>query len=122
MRCGEAVSATAQTGHSDEIHSPEEWASTVMSRTSPAASSIAVVWTVAISYLPSLFRPRSRPLDNGAYRKRRSPFGEMPARVPQNDFPILVNSSYALQTPAHKKTKFTLEGNLSARHHNDQDE
>jgi hypothetical protein len=40
---------TGQTGQSDETHSPDEWASVVVSRITPAASSIEVVWTVAIS-------------------------------------------------------------------------
>jgi hypothetical protein len=43
---------TGRAGQSGETHSPEEWASTVVKRMSPA-SSIAVVCTVAISCLPS---------------------------------------------------------------------
>jgi hypothetical protein len=30
--CGAAVSLTGQTGQSEEIHSPEAWASSVVSR------------------------------------------------------------------------------------------
>jgi hypothetical protein len=44
---------TGQTGQSDETHSPEECASVVVSRISPAASSIEVVCTVAISCRPT---------------------------------------------------------------------
>ena len=66
MRCGAAVSLTGQTGQSEEIHSPEECASTVVSRTSPASLSIAVVCTVAISCWPRLLRTMSSPLGKGA--------------------------------------------------------
>ena len=66
MRCGVAVSLTGQTGHSEEIHSPDECASTVVSRTKPAAVSMAVVCTAAISCRPKLLRTISRPLDRGA--------------------------------------------------------
>ena len=58
--------ATGQTGQSEETHSPEECASVVVSRISPAASSIEVVWTVAISCRPSDLRTRSNPLDKEA--------------------------------------------------------
>jgi hypothetical protein len=66
MRWGLAVSATGQTGQSDAIHSPEAWASIVVKLTMPAAWSIAVVCTVAISCCPSVLRTMSSPLDNGA--------------------------------------------------------
>jgi hypothetical protein len=36
MRWGLAVSAIAQTGQSDAIHSPEAWASVVVKLTMPA--------------------------------------------------------------------------------------
>jgi hypothetical protein len=49
MRRGAAVSAIGHTGHSDDSHSPDECASVVVRRMSPASLSIAVVWTVAIS-------------------------------------------------------------------------
>ena len=49
MRRGAAVSLIAQTGHSDDSHSPDEWARTVVSRIHPASLSIEVVCTVAIS-------------------------------------------------------------------------
>jgi hypothetical protein len=64
--CGAAVSLTAQTGQSEETHSPEEWASTVVKRMSPASWSIDVVCTVAISCLPKALRTRSRPLESEA--------------------------------------------------------
>jgi hypothetical protein len=54
VRCGVAVSLTAQTGQSEAIHSPEECASTVVRLTIPAVWLIAVVCTVAISCWPSI--------------------------------------------------------------------
>src|SRR4051794_38098694 len=73
MRCGAEVSVTAQTGQSEDTHSPDECASVVVSRISPAPSSIEVVCTVAISCRPSDLRTRSNPVDKEAYRKLRSP-------------------------------------------------
>ena len=49
MRCGAFMSLMAQTGQSEAIHSPEECASKVLSRTVRVASSIAVVCTTASS-------------------------------------------------------------------------
>ena len=66
MRCGVAVSPMAQTGQSEAIHSPEACAKTVLSRTMPAASSIDVVCTVAISCWLKVLRTISSPLDSGA--------------------------------------------------------
>jgi hypothetical protein len=43
MRRGATVSAIGHTGHSDDSHSPEEWARVVVRRMSPASLSIAVV-------------------------------------------------------------------------------
>jgi histidinol-phosphate phosphatase family protein len=60
-----AVSLTGHTGQSDETHSPDEWARTVVRRMSPA-SSMAVVCTVAISCLPSALRTISSPLESEA--------------------------------------------------------
>src|SRR5437016_1159176 len=54
-----AVSLTGQTGQSEDTHSPDECASVVVSRISPAASSIEVVCTVAISCRPSDLRTKS---------------------------------------------------------------
>jgi hypothetical protein len=62
MRCGAAISLSAQTGHSEEIHSPEACARTVVSWICPEDWSIAVVWMVAISCWPKLLRTISRPL------------------------------------------------------------
>jgi hypothetical protein len=42
MRRGVDVSPIAHTGHSDDSHSPDEWASVVVRRISPASLSIAV--------------------------------------------------------------------------------
>ena len=66
MRCGAAVSVTGQTGQSEEIHSPEECASTVVSWISPASLSMAVVWTTAISCWPRHLRTMSSPLTSDA--------------------------------------------------------
>ena len=43
MRCGFAVSLIGQTGQSDEIHSPEAWAKSVVSRIWPLSWSMVVV-------------------------------------------------------------------------------
>jgi hypothetical protein len=66
MRCGVAVSAMVQTGQSEAIHSPEACANTVVRLTMPAAWSIEVVCTVAISCCPKVLRTMSSPLDSGA--------------------------------------------------------
>src|SRR6266404_619427 len=97
MRWGAAVSLTGQTGQSEETHSPAECASVVVSRISPAASSIEVVCTVAISCRPSDLRTRSNPLDNEAERKLRSPSrGNGERMVAVRDFSGLANSICAL--------------------------
>ena len=66
MRRGAAVSLIAQTGHSDDSHSPDEWARTVVSRIHPASLSIEVVCTVAISCPPSDLRTMSSPAESAA--------------------------------------------------------
>ncbi len=66
IRCGVGISLMAQTGQSEETHSPDECASVVVSRISPDPSSIEVVCTVAISCRPSDFRTKSNPLDKEA--------------------------------------------------------
>jgi hypothetical protein len=48
MRRGVAKSERAHTGQSNAIHSPDEWASTVIDGTACVAWSIAVVCTVAV--------------------------------------------------------------------------
>src|SRR5215831_2028819 len=97
MRWGLAVSATGQTGQSEAIHSPEAWASVVVKWTMPAVWSIAVVCKVAISCWPSVLRTMSRPLESGAYRKRRSPSHGRPVRmVAVRDFSGLMSSACAL--------------------------
>lgn len=50
MRCGASMSLEAQTGQSEEIHSPEEWASRVVRWMWPVACSTQVLWIVAISF------------------------------------------------------------------------
>src|SRR5262249_31836338 len=90
-----------QTGQSEAIHSPEAWARTVLSRTIPAVSSIAVVCTVAISCLLNVLRTMSRPLESGAYRNDRSdPFGWSDRIVPTKDFSGLTNCACALASAA----------------------
>src|SRR5262245_28782905 len=97
MRCGFAISAIAQTGQSEAIHSPEAWASMVVRLTSPAAWSTAVVCIVAISCWPSVLRTMSRPLESGAWRKLRSPSPDRPLRmVAVSDFSGLTSSACAL--------------------------
>ncbi len=49
MRCGAAISLTGHTGHSEAIHSPEEWVSVVVSATERVGWSIAVVWKIDFS-------------------------------------------------------------------------
>src|ERR1019366_6551650 len=101
MRCGAAVSLIGQTGQSDDIHSPDEWARMVVRRISPTSLSIAVLCTVAISCWPSTLRTMSSPLDNGAYRKVRSPSrGNGDRIVAVSDFSGLVISDCALASAA----------------------
>jgi hypothetical protein len=59
LPCGAAVSLIAQTGHSDDSHSPDERARTVVTQIHPASLSIEVVCTVAISWPPSDLRTMS---------------------------------------------------------------
>ncbi len=66
MRCAEAMSLIWHTGHSEEIHSPDECARTVVRRRRPASLSMPVAWIVAISCRPRLLRTMSNPLDSGA--------------------------------------------------------
>jgi hypothetical protein len=53
MRRGIAISDNAQTGQSEAIHSPEAWASTVVSDTVWMSWSMMVVCNVAISCCPN---------------------------------------------------------------------
>src|SRR6516165_11824935 len=101
MRCGTAVSLMAQIGQSDASHSPEACARTVLSRTSPAVSSIEVVCTVAISCWLRVLRTMSSPLDKGAYRKDRSdPLVWSDRIVPTKDFSGLTSCACALARAA----------------------
>src|SRR5580658_5025055 len=91
----------AQTGQSDEIHSPEECASTVVRLTMPAPWSMAVVCTVAISCSPRVLRTISSPLDSGAYRKVCSAPEAPPWRiVATSDFSGLTRTIWALAKAA----------------------
>ena len=93
MRCGAAVSATGHTGQSDETHSPEECARTVVRRIRPASRSIAVVCTVAISCWLRHLRTISSPLASEAYRNvRLSSRGKGERMVAVSDFSGLVSS------------------------------
>ena len=66
IRWGLAMSSSEQTGQSAEIHSPDEWANVVVTLTIPAAWSMAVACTVAISCWPKVLRTMSSPLESGA--------------------------------------------------------
>ena len=91
------MSPIAQTGQSDDTHSPEECASTVVRRTRPASRSIPVVCTIAISCLPKALRTISRPLESEAYRNVLSPSrGNGDRMVATSDFSGLVSSDWAL--------------------------
>src|ERR1700687_1639060 len=97
MRCGAVMSLEGQMGQSDEIHSPEECANTVVRRICSVFSSTIVVWIVAISCSPRLFRTISNPLASEAYRNVRSPSqGKGERMVATSDFSGLVSSRCAL--------------------------
>src|SRR5215210_7515548 len=115
MRCGVSVSLTGHTGHSEEIHSPEEWANTVVNRTRPASLSSAVVCTAAISCRPRLLRTISSPLDKGAYRKVRLGIGDA-AIEPVSDFSGLVSSPCTLASAAAIAPIVSLERCMAALH------
>jgi hypothetical protein len=66
MRRGVAISDNAHTGQSEAIHSPEAWASTVVSDTVWMSWSMMVVCSVAISCCPNTLRTMSSPLDSDA--------------------------------------------------------
>src|ERR1022692_3422742 len=121
MRCGAAVSLTGQTGQSDDIHSPDEWARMVVRRISPTSLSIAVLCTVAISCWPSTLRTMSSPLDNGAYRNVRSPSrGNGDRIVAVSDFSGLVISACALASAAAMAPIDSLERCMAAPLHLEQ--
>src|SRR5271157_1380418 len=110
MRCTEAISLIWHTGHSEEIHSPDEWARTVVRRRRPASLSIPVAWIVAISCRPRLLRTMSNPLDSGAYRKVRSASrGKGERMVAVSDFSGLVSSTWALARAAAMVAIVSLE-------------
>ena len=61
MRLGAAVSLIVHTGRSDDSHSPDEWASVVVRRISPASLSIDVVWWKQVEGLRILHVTPRRP-------------------------------------------------------------
>jgi putative tryptophan/tyrosine transport system substrate-binding protein len=61
MRRGDAISDSVHTGQSEAIHSPEAWASTVVSDTVWMSWSMTVVCNVAISCCPSTLRNERLP-------------------------------------------------------------
>src|SRR5208282_4089055 len=67
MRRGVAISDNPHTGQSEAIHSPEAWASTVVSDTVWMSWSMMVVCSVAISCCPNTLRTMSSPLASDAY-------------------------------------------------------
>jgi hypothetical protein len=66
MRRGAAMSDNVHTGQSEAIHSPEAWASTVVSDTVWMSWSMTVVCSVAISCCPNTLRTMSSPLESDA--------------------------------------------------------
>src|SRR5882724_4657676 len=99
-----------QTGQFEEIHSPEAWARSVVSRIWPESWSIAVVCTVAISCWPRLLRTISSPLASEAYRKVWSPSrGNGERMVAVRDFSGLVSSPWALARAAAMAPMVSLE-------------
>ena len=61
MRCGVAVSLTAQAGQSEAIHSPEACARMVVKLTVAAVWPMAVVWIVAMPCWPRSYSTDDRP-------------------------------------------------------------
>src|SRR5271169_3270443 len=103
MCFGLAMSSRGQTGQSEEIHSPDEWHSRVVTLTIPASRSIEVACTAAISCLPRVLRTISRPLDSGAYLKVCSaPLLPSARIVATIDFSGLTSSICALASAAAK--------------------
>ena len=102
MRRGTAVSAIGHTGHSDDSHSPDAWASVVVRRIRPASLSIAVVCTVAsgtvLNFVCGL---------GTMGREELSPWPD--ARIPRSQMPFLINFLVAL---IPSKTAFDPNGLL----------
>src|SRR5262249_5954970 len=104
MRRGTAISDNVHTGQSEAIHSPDEWARSVVSDTVWISWSIMVVCNVAISCCPNTLRTMSRPLDSDAYRTERpGSSGRLPGKVPVNDFSGLVSTTCALARAAARE-------------------
>src|SRR4029077_6867535 len=117
MRRGTAISERVHTGQSEAIHSPEAWASTVVSDTVWMSWSMTVVCNVAISCCPNTLRTMSRPLESDAYRKGRpGSSGRLPGRVPVNDFSGLVSSICALAKAAARAAIDSLDRCIARLH------
>src|SRR4051812_9180310 len=96
MRWGIAVSLVAQTGQSEEIHSPEMWRRVVVSLTNLVSGSMAVACTVAISCLLRHLRTISSPLAKDAYwNVRLCSRGKGEGIVAVNDFSGFLSSAWA---------------------------
>jgi hypothetical protein len=82
-----AASPTGHTGQSDEIHSLDAWARTVVNRINPASVSNAVGLDCRNLLLSKGFANEMRPLESEAYRKVRSPLrGKGDRMVALRDF------------------------------------
>src|SRR5262245_35317084 len=115
MRCAEAMSLIWHTGHSEEIHSPDECARTVVRRSRPASLSIPVAWIVAISCRPRLLRTMFNPVDISAKRKEPpASRGKGDRMVPTTDFSGLVSSTWALARAAAIVAIVSLERCMAA--------
>src|ERR1700730_17711925 len=107
-----------QTGHSEEIHSPDECARIVVRRRRPASLSMPVDWIVAISCWPRILRMMSQPLDSGAYWKVGSGSrGTRDRIVATSDFSGLVSSIGALARAAAIVAMVSLERCIGAALH-----
>src|SRR3954451_11724551 len=96
MRWGIAVSLVAQTGQSEEIHSPEMWRRVVVSLIKLVSGSMAVACTVAISCLLRHLRTISSPLAKDAYwNLRLCSRGKGEGIVAVNDFSGFLSSAWA---------------------------
>ena len=97
MRCAEAISVIWHTGHSDETHSPDEWARMVVRRSRPASLSISVVWTSrSHAGRGSCARCRTRSTAGHSGSVRSASRGNGDRMVATSDFSGLVSSHLRL--------------------------
>ena len=94
---------------SDEIHSPEAWARTVLRRTIPAVSSIDVVCTVAISCWLKVLRTSSSHSTTGRTGMTVRCRQVHQTELSTNDFSGLMSSACALASAAAIVPIFSLE-------------